>query len=341
MNISVVICTYTEKRWDTLVAAITSVQQQSLPPYQIIVVSDNNPVIAACLRACSSCFPGIIVAEHTGTPGISGARNEGVALAAGDIVAFIDDDAVADEDWLFRLAQHYEDRRVLGVGGKVLPQWTGKRPRWFPAEFDWVVGCSYRGLPHRARPVRNFIGCNMSFRREVLAAIDGFQDTLGRIAAHPVGCEETDLCIRICQHWPDGILLYDPRAVVRQIVPASRENWRYFLSRCFFEGRSKAILARLVGSRAGLSAERRYTLQTLPSGILLGLYDSIAHRDWYGIARASAIVAGLLYTTAGYLVASITPAVSRMKKPDPTSSQDDDSPLRSGSKEPGKAAIPG
>ena len=181
---------------------------------------------------------------------------------------------------------------------------TGERPRWFPEEFDWVVGCSYRGLPRKVSPVRNFIGCNMSFRREVFSVVKGFDDELGRGAAHPAGCEETDLCIRVGNHWANGILLYEPQAVVRHLIPSSRENWRYFLSRCFFEGRSKGHLARLVGSRVGLSSERSYTLRTLPAGIVLGLYDTIAQRNWYGIARASAILLGLLYTTMSYLVAS-------------------------------------
>jgi glycosyltransferase involved in cell wall biosynthesis len=313
MKICVVICTYTEKRWDTLVAAITSVQQQSLLPHEVIVVSDNNPALAARLRAQ---FTGMTVAEHEGMRGISGARNAGVALATGDIVAFIDDDAIADKDWLSRLARRYEDERVLGVGGKVLAEWSGARPRWFPEEFDWVVGCSYRGLPRKASPVRNFIGCNMSFRREVFSVVEGFHDELGRVAAHPVGCEETDLCIRVGNHWPAGMLLYEPQAVVRQVVPASRENWRYFLARCFFEGRSKAHLARLVGSRAGLSSERRYTLRTLPSGMLLGLYDTIAHRNWYGMARASAILVGLLSTTMGYLVAFAGPGMPVARRKD-------------------------
>ncbi|HLL78181.1 MAG TPA: glycosyltransferase family 2 protein, partial [Ktedonobacteraceae bacterium] len=259
MKISVVICTYTEKRWDTLVAGITSVQQQSMPPHEVIVVVDNNSALAERLRAQ---FANITIVENVGMRGISTARNVGVALASGDIVAFMDDDAIAEWDWLTQVARHYDDPRVIGVGGNVLPAWTGERPRWFPEEFDWVVGCSYRGLPWQASPVRNFIGCNMSFRREVFPVVKGFQEELGRVKAHPVGCEETDLCIRVGRRWPDKILLYEPQAVVRQVVPASRENWRYFLSRCFFEGRSKAHLAKLVGSRAGLSAERAYALRT-------------------------------------------------------------------------------
>ena len=301
MNISVIICTYTEERWNILVSAITSVQQQSTLPYEIIVVSDNNPALAARLRAQ---FTGITVAENSGKRGISPARNVGIALASGDIVAFIDDDAIAEKDWLSHLARCYKDQRVLGVGGNVLPEWTDKRPQWFPEEFGWVVGCSYRGLPLKVSPVRNLIGCNMSFRREVFSIVGGFQDDLGRVAANCEGCEETDLCIRIGNHLPDGILLYEPEAVVRQVVPSSRENLRYFLSRCFLEGRSKAHLARWVGSRVGLSSERMYTLRTLPSGMVLGLYDTFSHRNWHGIARTSAILIGFLYTMMGYLLAS-------------------------------------
>ncbi len=301
MNISVIICTYTEKRWPTLVSTITTVQQQSERPYEIIVVSDNNPALATRLRAS---FSGITVVENSGQAGISVARNVGIEHATGDILAFIDDDAVADREWLAHLLPGYDDPSVLGVGGNVLPEWYNERPQWFPEEFNWVVGCSYRGLPLETSPIRNFIGCNMSFRREVLAAIDGFQDDLGRVGAHPVGCEETELCIRISNRWPDGILLYEPKALVQQVVAPSRKNWNYFISRCFFEGQSKAHMARLVGTHAGLSAERSYTLRTLPTGVWQGMQTTIAHRDLYGVARSSAIVAGFLSTTIGYVAAS-------------------------------------
>jgi glycosyltransferase involved in cell wall biosynthesis len=304
MNISVIICTYTEKRWPTLISTITSVQQQSMHPYEIIVVSDNNPALARRLRAS---FSDITVVENSGQAGISVARNVGMAYATGEILAFIDDDAIADREWLSHLMQGYEDPDVLGVGGNVLPQWYNERPQWFPEEFNWVVGCSYRGLPLQTSPIRNFIGCNMSFRHEVLTAVDGFQDDLGRVGAHPVGCEETELCIRIGNRWPDGILLYEPRSLVQQVVPPGRKNWHYFLSRCFFEGQSKAHMTQLVGTQAGLSAERSYTLRTLSSGVWQGMHNTIVHRNWYGIARSSAIVVGLLSTTLGYVAASTKP----------------------------------
>ena len=303
MNISVVVCAYNEKRWDTLVEGIISIQGQHFAPYEIIVVIDNNATLAQRVRAQ---FQEIVVLENHGPRGLSHARNLGIAHATGEVVAFIDDDATSDKDWLYHLAQHYNNQQVVGVGGYVGSAWSGQRPVWFPEEFDWVVGCSYRGLPDTTSRVRNFIGCNMSFRREALLEVNGFDPNLGRVNAHPVGCEETELCIRIQQARPDALLLYEPAAAVRHMVSANRGNWRYCLSRCFFEGRSKAQVTRLVGSGEGLSSERNYTLQTLPSGMLYGLQATILNRNLHGLARTISIVAGLLSTTSGYITGSVT-----------------------------------
>src|SRR5439155_54307 len=79
----------------------------------------------------------------------------------------------------------------------------GERPTWHPPEFGWVVGCSYRGLPVEPAPVRNLIGCNMSMRRELFDAVGGFTHGIGRIGTIPLGCEETEWCIRVRQRFPE------------------------------------------------------------------------------------------------------------------------------------------
>ncbi len=189
---------------------------------------------------------------------------------------------------------------MLGAGGAVKPLWSESRPRWFPAEFDWVVGCTHSGMPRERQPVRNLVGANMSFRREALVEIGGFRHELGRIGKIPAGCEETDLCIRIGKRHPEGEILFDPAATVEHFVPAARGRRSYFTSRCRGEGRSKAILAALVGNDAGLSEERSYVRRTLPLGFLRGLGDGL-RGDLGGIERAAALVSGLFSTTAGYL----------------------------------------
>src|SRR5579862_7385160 len=158
-EISVVICAYTEKRWDELLAAIASVRRQTVPPKDIIVVIDYNPDL---LQRVGAEITDVTIVENQGDKGLSGARNTGWKTARGEIVAFLDDDALAAANWLEYLLADYADSRVVGVGGKLNPLWQTHRPAWFPAEFNWVIGCSYPGLPERSARIRNMIGANMS-----------------------------------------------------------------------------------------------------------------------------------------------------------------------------------
>jgi GT2 family glycosyltransferase len=293
-DISVVICAYTEKRLNELVAAVESVQNQGLPPKEIIVVADHNPSLQNWAQANLS---GVVVVPNHEPQGLGGARNSGLAAASGAIVAFLDDDAIAAPYWLEQMVAGYEDENVAGVGGSIVPSWQSGRPAWFPAEFDWVVGCTYKGMPDRPTPVRNLIGCNMSYRREVFDTIGNFR--LG------YGCDETEFCIRLQRHWPSKVLLYQPEARVYHQVPASRGTWQHFRTRCYFEGGSKAVVSYLQGSEHGLASERSYTFKTLPDGVMQGLRDTFSRRDRAGLVRAVAIVAGLAFTSAGYLAGSL------------------------------------
>ena len=297
-DVSVVICAYTEARWSDLCAAVESVRRQTLPPREIIVVIDHNPDLA---QRANELLPGAVVIENVQPRGLSGARNSGLAAARAAIVAFLDDDAVAAPEWLERLCAGYSDGNVLGVGGAIEPLWwNDKRPSWFPEEFDWVVGCTYRGMPAALAPVRNLIGCNMSLRREVFAEVGGFRTGIGRINALPLGCEETELCIRVGRRWPQGKLLYQPGAKVSHRVPATRGRWGYFCSRCYAEGLSKAQITRFTGFQAGLSSERRYVACALPLGVLRSCGRAVARGEGAGLTRAAAIVVGLALTVAGF-----------------------------------------
>jgi len=101
-DISVIICTYTEKRWEALVAAVESVQQQTLTATELIVVIDHNPDL---LKQVQNHLPQVIAVGNTGRRGLSDARNSGITVAKSPIVAFVDDDAVATQDWLKLLSK--------------------------------------------------------------------------------------------------------------------------------------------------------------------------------------------------------------------------------------------
>jgi glucosyl-dolichyl phosphate glucuronosyltransferase len=296
LDVSVIICAYTEARWLDLVAAVESLHRQSIQAREIIVVVDHNQRLLERVRAQLS----VIVVENSETQGLSGARNSGIAVAGGAFIAFLDDDATAEPDWLERLNRCFEDPQVLGVGGTVEPEWLSKRPAWFPREFYWVVGCTYRDQPEKAIVVRNPYGGCACYRREMFEVVGGFRTDMGRIGTLPMGCEETELCIRASQYWPKKVFLYEPQAKIHHRIPSSRAKWHYFRSRCFAEGLSKAAVTRYVGAKDGLATERTYIVRTLLHGIARGVMDGTLHLDITGFARSGAIAAGLIITATGY-----------------------------------------
>ncbi|MGW8381074.1 glycosyltransferase family 2 protein [Streptomyces sp. ODS28] len=312
LRFSVVICAYTEDRWADILAAVDSVRGQSLPALETLLVVDHNPALLERLEKHYAGEQGpagageVRVLANAGPRGLSAGRNTGIAASAGEFVAFLDDDAVAERDWLRHFASGYGDPRVMAVGGRTEPAWeSGRRPAWFPAEFDWVVGCMYKGHPAGRVQVRNVLGGNASFRRSAFEAAGGFASGIGRDGDRlPLGCEETELCIRLRRAVPDAVLLIDDRAVIHHRVPADRERFGYLPKRAYAEGISKALVSASVGAQDGLSTERSYTTRVLPAGVARGVRDWLHARPG-GAGRAGAIVAGVAAAAAGYAVGGL------------------------------------
>ncbi|HEY2297771.1 MAG TPA: glycosyltransferase [Jatrophihabitans sp.] len=305
-TVSVVVCAYTERRWDDLHTACTTADEQLHDGDQLLLVVDHNDTL---LDRARDLLPGVEVLANTHQRGLSGARNTALEKVTGEIVVFLDDDAVPRAGWLDALRAPYRDPQVFGVGGWAVPAWPhGDRPEHLPPELDWVVGCSYRGLPETAGPVRNLMGCNMSLRREVFDLVGGFDESIGRVGTTPLGCEETQLCIRLRQARPDVELLLEPSAVVDHTVSADRLTWSYLLRRSYAEGVSKALIGTDVGSDA-MTSELAYTRRVLPAAVLRELIR-LARGDRGAAGAAVAVPATLAGFGAGYLTARVANPVT-------------------------------
>jgi len=294
-TVSVIIAAFATERWDDTREAVASIRAQTVPALETILVIDHNP---ALLDRAERELEDVTVLPNTGSKGASGGRNSGVAASRGEVVAFLDDDAVASPTWLEGLLRHFLDTDVVGVGGKLIPLWPDSRPRWFPAEFDWAVGASYRGMPEEATPVRNVWSGNMAIRRRVFDAIAGFREDFGKVGTRSRP-EDTDLCLRAAATQL-GTWIYEPAAVAGHRVPRPRATVGFFFQRCLNEGAGKAALAALNDSRESTSAERHYTWHVLPRGMVRGLRETV-RGDVSGGLRSLVIAAGFSLTAVGFL----------------------------------------
>lgn len=301
-TVAVVVCAYTEQRWAELSDGIRELQQQVGTGDEVIVVIDHNPTLAQ--RAAEELSDSRTrVIESLEERGLSGARNTGIAQCRGDVVLFLDDDAFPEPGWVgsYR-ARFLSSPSIMAVGGAVTPKWEGgAAPRWFPPEFGWVVGCDYRGMPPPGSEIRNPIGASMGIRRAAFNVVGRFREQVGRVGELPVGCEETELSIRIRRDIPGARIVRDTAPVVRHLVPLARQRPVYFVRRCYYEGRSKAAVTALVGAEAGLSSERTYVIKTLARGVGAHVADALRGDPW-GLARAMMLPVGLFTTTTGFLL---------------------------------------
>jgi glucosyl-dolichyl phosphate glucuronosyltransferase len=297
-SISVIICAYTADRWDLLVQSVASVQEQTLQPYEIIVCIDHNEsLFHRCIAYWADPVrsPPIRLIQNKYSGRLGSARNTAAEIAAGEILAFLDDDAAADRDWLGRLTDPYRDERIGAVGGRPIPVFENGRPAWFPLQFDWVFGCSYEGLPTSRGPLAHLIGANMSVRRILLEQVGGF---------HSDNHDDMDMCHRVANIKGRDAVIYEPAATVRHFVSASRLTWNYFWRRCFFVNEGKVEAFAQMGDAATLGAETRFVRYALTKAVPRQIWLA-AKGDVPALARAAAIIAGVGLAGAGHVKGKI------------------------------------
>lgn len=239
MKISSIICTRNRARY--LGQAIDSLAEQDLAggDYEIIVVdNDSSDPTKHVVTERSRKIPNIrYVLEKR--PGLSNARNRGINEAVAPIVAFLDDDALADRGWLTAILRAFDtEPQAVSVGGPVEPWWEMPPPRWFPESF---IGCHYRNYGPTGRwynhPTEHPIGCNMAFLKQRVLEVGGFNASLQNYN------DETELISRLVN--AGGRLYYEPRAAVRHLVGKERLALGWQIRRHYQEGKSLALTAAL------------------------------------------------------------------------------------------------
>ena len=321
---TVIIATYNLSRWDLLVESVGSVEAQTCPPIELILCVDHNETLLQRCEAYWSTresvagFPIRVVPNRFEQSQTGGGvherahgskrrfgagqnRNTAAELARGDILVFLDDDAVAEPSWLKYLLAPFEDPCTVAVGGAPLPRYETGRPRWFPANFDWVFGCAYAGMPAELAPYPRLIGASLSVRRETFNDIGGF---------HSIDFDDLDLCLRLALKSEACRLMFEPRAIVHHVVPEQRVSWRYFWRRCFFVNREKVEVFSEFGSAASMGAESQFVVRAITAQLVADV-DDVLHGRFFGLPRMGAMFIGISMAAAGNLVGRFRSVVHR------------------------------
>jgi glycosyltransferase involved in cell wall biosynthesis len=310
LDVTVVICAYTLDRWELTKAAVESSRTQSHPPHSVVLCIDNNSELLARAKKewAGASNPSVVVIPNESTNHLAGrdahvsahgelrrfgagtARNTGLRHVNTEVVAFLDDDARAEFDWLAMLTAAYTPG-VVAVGGSPQPDFAIPRPPWFPYCFDWIFGCTYYGMPTTLMPYTRLIGANMSAHTEELRSIGGFSGS---------DFDDLDICTRLEDKFGRGTILYQSNAVVHHHVPANRLQLKYLLRRSYFVNREKVRVHQRLSSRRPLAPEVGFLL-TLASYLKHEL-GRLVRGDLWAVARVGVALAGTVLAALGNFV---------------------------------------
>lgn len=255
IRLSLVIATY--NRCEQLLVTLRSVaeQQHSTEEWECIVV-DNNSKDATRQRVEEFCasYPKLNIRyKFEAQQGLSYARNAGIALSTGDIVAFIDDDERICPEFISAYIELFDSHpEAMSAGGKIIAEYPTGRPRWMshyaelPIANPMDFGSEVKLFPAGRIPG----GGNMAIRRIVFDIIGVFDTSLGRTGKRLIGGEESDLFERMAQH--NFACYYAPRAVMYHIIPEEKLTLDYFRRLAFNTGVSQRRRATLHGRRLRL-----------------------------------------------------------------------------------------
>lgn len=253
MRVSVVLCTYSPDVYEHFREAAESVLGQTYDDVELVVVVDGDDELYQRVQTDYGTLDDVVLHCNDENVGLLVSRNTGAELATGDVVAFIDDDAVPEEDWVEELVEGYEEQDALAVGGKMTPRWVAGKPEFLPEEFYWLVGVTHRGFADGPGWVRNTFGSNISFDRETFLELGGFDPKIGgRQGDKNLQGGETELCARLAAEYDEQVW-YNPEAKVAHKVFDYRTEFRWLVDRAFWQGYSKRAISSIDTSKSPAS----------------------------------------------------------------------------------------
>jgi glycosyltransferase involved in cell wall biosynthesis len=251
--LSIIITSYTIGRLKDIFDLLDSIKSQTYKNIEVIFVAERSKELYEKVKDYGEKIgiPALKVLFNYGEPGLSQARNLGIKGAKGEIIAFVDDDAVPCPQWAEEMVKTYlKDTSAIGVTGSIYPLWVNGSVKWFPEEFDWILSCT-RWFPYeRLTEVRNVWGGNFSFRKETFELCGYFNTNYGFPKGTYEGSlgEDNEFSMRV-RSMTKKCIVYNPNVRVHHKVHSYRLRWSFMVRRAFNMGRSRRMLKKYYGKK--------------------------------------------------------------------------------------------
>jgi glycosyltransferase involved in cell wall biosynthesis len=299
IKISVVIAT--RNRADYLRKALESLAHQTLDPihYEIIVVDNGSQDET---RRVVEKYDTSATLRYIFEPiiGLSRARNTGWKNAQGEIIALIDDDAIASAEWLEKYVLAFEEfgENVGLMGGRIELIWETPKPSWLPSELlGFFSFYRYADKPIILDKEQWLSACNLAFPRRVIQDVGGFREDLGRIGNKLRAGGEAYLR---CQVDERGLqTIYHPDIIVHHHVSSNKLTKNWFQRAAYWQGKSHANMLNpsnqplTFGEKIRLSLARALWIIPRVGVMIVAINPARRFRRWFQVIETIGFLSGL------------------------------------------------
>lgn len=252
MFLTVAICTF--NRAKELSRAVESVLQQDFPKdsYEILIVDNHSTDQTAELgQGLEGAHRGLVRYFYQPVPGLSVSRNAAAQNAKGDIVIYLDDDAVPHPEWLLTYQNIFSAHpNCFGAGGTIRLIWENERPLWLRNEDEALYTAYDLGrIERRMSPPEFPRGANMAWRKNILLKLGGFHPDTGYDASKNALVSNEEKYMAYLVYNRGGEIWFAPSATVDHRIDQTRATPSYFLRRVYFQGVADARFSKFIFRR--------------------------------------------------------------------------------------------
>jgi glycosyltransferase involved in cell wall biosynthesis len=241
--VTVIICTRNRVRY--LPGSVGSLQSQTVPTNLFDIIVVDNASTDGTFEWAKNAEKKYDNLRTIYEPklGLSNARNAGCANAQSEILAYLDDDAIASPNWIGHILAAFEshNEKLAVVGGRVLPLWETTKPDWLHESLWPLLSVLDLGNEQRLLSEKDyFVGANMAIRKSSLIEAGGFRTDLGRKGSNLLSNEEIHL--KAILENLGYFTIYDPKPQVLHSIPPDRLTKKWFRRRMYWQGVSDSLM---------------------------------------------------------------------------------------------------